>query len=975
MFRKLTLFSLLASFSIGSFAEANRADYDMDNDGLIEINDLNDLNEIRNHLDGKALYGSNVGCPAAGCNGFELHGQLDFDTNQDGIFNAEDSYWNNGQGWKPLAPGGQLKFSARFDGNGNAIRNLVINRPDADVQSLFGVTQNASILNVGITGRLTKIVGARYVGSLVSKAYNTLFNGVFATGEVKAEMSETPVGGLIAYADGKSELRNSFTSVRVSGNTAQIGGLVGWSDGIKINAAYAIGAIYDGYYSIQTTPAPRTIGGLVGHSSSATPITNSYWAMDTTGQNTAGDQVLGGTGATLAQLKCAEAANNTSCIPGAVLYQGWTEQASVISAEPAWNIIAGLMPILALNIYSYMDSDADGILDFEDRWPTLYAASVDADGDGAPDFWHPSCDTHCQDASGLVLDAFPQYYNLADDKNNNGSPDAWSHYCNLICQERYIALGIKADIHDADKDGILDDRDTDDNNDKKLDADGDSNGLIDIHTLEELNAIRYDLSGAGRKLSSTGPGDTSGCPFKVTTEHTLIAQCHGYELKNNLDFDTNKNGKFDSGDTYWNEGKGWMPLSNLEQDFSGAFEGNGFAIQHLTILNPAISGGLFFEIRNALIRNLALIDFNLHIRSGGPLAKTMNDGQVKGIFTQGAVACNETESGNIGGLIGEVYGDEVSISNALIATDIKCAHSGYFGGLVSQGYGLEIRSNNTALLVLGQLNLITSNNGRKAAISAIAGEVSNTYWAIDATRQDEAGIKVTGATSATLAQLQCPRSANNTTCLPGTTLYQNWDKEKDSIGNVYWVFSNKGEIPALELLGARYTYKPKAQTPNQPPVVKLQLEQNGKVVTAANTSSLITLRAIISDPNSEDVQSLTWDYGKVYLSQNLVDGFVFDRQKPGKYTISVTVKDSGYPSLSSKAQLTFEYKEELNLIVDVKPVDPIKPIEPVKPSEPIKPVEPTKPATEKQAGSINLWLLCSLIGLIGLRIRRRSYVN
>ncbi|RYZ84448.1 MAG: hypothetical protein EOO68_31600, partial [Moraxellaceae bacterium] len=376
MFKQLIAYAVLTGFSMNSFAVANRADYDIDNDGLIEINDLDDLNEIRHHLDGKALYGSSAGCPTTGCVGFELQAVLDFDTNNDGVFNTDDTYWNNGEGWLPLANGNTEKFSAQFDGNGLAIRNLVINRPSADIQSLFGVTERASIANLGITGRLTKIVAAGYVGSLVSKAYNSAFNGVFATGEITANTQQTPVGGLIAYADVNSRLHNSFSSVRISGNHAQIGGLVGLSDGIQINASYAVGAIFDNYFSNQTTLAPRTIGGLVGHSSSATPVVNSYWAVDTTGQSTAGDQVLGATGATLAQLKCATQANNSSCITGIVLYKDWNISLSN-TAETAWRFAAGFLPFLTINNFFYTDSDADTILDYEDRFPQHYAASID----------------------------------------------------------------------------------------------------------------------------------------------------------------------------------------------------------------------------------------------------------------------------------------------------------------------------------------------------------------------------------------------------------------------------------------------------------------------------------------------------------------------------------------------------------------------------------------------------------------------
>ena len=57
---------------------------DSDNDGLIDINTLEELNNIRYNLEGTSYKvsadgsGSSEGCPATGCDGYELMGNLDF---------------------------------------------------------------------------------------------------------------------------------------------------------------------------------------------------------------------------------------------------------------------------------------------------------------------------------------------------------------------------------------------------------------------------------------------------------------------------------------------------------------------------------------------------------------------------------------------------------------------------------------------------------------------------------------------------------------------------------------------------------------------------------------------------------------------------------------------------------------------------------------------------------------------------------
>ena len=74
--------------------------------------------------------------------------------------------------------------------------------------------------------------------------------------------------------------------------------------------------------------------------------------------------------------------------------------------------------------------------------------------------------------------------------------------------------------------------------------------------------------------------------------------CSGYELEADLDFDTNGSGDADSGDTYWNDGEGWVPLGLPEFEFFttliGAFrttfEGNGHSISNLFVDRGNYSG-------------------------------------------------------------------------------------------------------------------------------------------------------------------------------------------------------------------------------------------------------------------------------------------------------------------------------------------------------------------------------------------------
>ena len=82
--------------------------------------------------------------------------------------------------------------------------------------------------------------------------------------------------------------------------------------------------------------------------------------------------------------------------------------------------------------------------------------------------------------------------------------------------------------------------------------DTDADGLIEITTLAQLEAIRHDLDGDG---TPTGTGATAyAAAFPDVTRvvcDTSSGRCEGYELMTALDFDTNGDGQVDADDTYW----------------------------------------------------------------------------------------------------------------------------------------------------------------------------------------------------------------------------------------------------------------------------------------------------------------------------------------------------------------------------------------------------------------------------------------
>ena len=159
--------------------------------------------------------------------------------------------------------------------------------------------------------------------------------------------------------------------------------------------------------------------------------------------------------------------------------------------------------------------------------------------------------------------------------------------------------------------------------DDDVDYDADNDGLIEVKTLAQLNAIRWDLDGdgVGDKYNSNDDNDYTdtgeydytsnytgvfmnaednmGCnesAVTISSNETGNPACTGYELADNLDFDTNNDGRTDiTGDTYWNGGAGWTPIGDATTGFTGEFDGTSgtYKISNLFINSTTSTGSAY----------------------------------------------------------------------------------------------------------------------------------------------------------------------------------------------------------------------------------------------------------------------------------------------------------------------------------------------------------------------------------------------
>ena len=232
-----------------------------------------------------------------------------------------------------------------------------------------------------------------------------------------------------------------------------------------------------------------------------------------------------------------------------------------------------------------------------------------------------------------------------------------------------------------------------------IDYDTDDDGLIEIYTLAQLDAVRHDLDGDGTPATEgetayaaayPDASDGMGCP--------ATDGCSGYELMADLDFDTNGSGRADTGDTYWNDGQGWVPVGGAgstsgsdrrsvtsRNPFHATFEGNGHTIANLFVQSEdTLFTGLFGYAgydpaadSYSIIRRVGMINVELsgYNYIGGLVG--WNEGAVQSSYATGQVSGRY----GLGGLAGGNRGSIVS-SYATVGLSGHPFSLNYAGGLV-----------------------------------------------------------------------------------------------------------------------------------------------------------------------------------------------------------------------------------------------------------------------------------------------------
>ena len=207
--------------------------------------------------------------------------------------------------------------------------------------------------------------------------------------------------------------------------------------------------------------------------------------------------------------------------------------------------------------------------------------------------------------------------------------------------------------------------------------------LIDITTLEQLNAVRWDPDGDGTpSIANEAPYEAA---FPDAADRPCEDGCTGYELTTDLDFE---------GSDYAT-GAGWIPI----EEFAAIFDGNGHTISNLFInmvVNGDADAGLIGRLgAGAVVRHIRLTDIDVTVTNvaerdrlsgvlevGGLAASST--GAVESSYVSGEISVVNTQRfAFVGGLLGRSSGTTTA-SGAAVMVNVETPNRVLAGGLIGR---------------------------------------------------------------------------------------------------------------------------------------------------------------------------------------------------------------------------------------------------------------------------------------------------
>ena len=189
-------------------------------------------------------------------------------------------------------------------------------------------------------------------------------------------------------------------------------------------------------------------------------------------------------------------------------------------------------------------------------------------------------------------------------------------------------------------------------------------GYTPVSTKEELNNIRYDLSGK-------------------------------YYLTRDIVFSEED---FLPEGLLYNAGKGWIPIGDSDSAFSGVIDGNGHTISGLEIIESPAKGSCsgFIGINSGEIINLCIDNYSTAATSsqeavGTIVGRNSKSGTIKGCINKSSVTgrLNDSTISYTGGVVGWNAGNIINCSNmGYVTGGTKFSQGGCVGGIAGYNEGI-----------------------------------------------------------------------------------------------------------------------------------------------------------------------------------------------------------------------------------------------------------------------------------------------
>ena len=313
--------------------------------------------------------------------------------------------------------------------------------------------------------------------------------------------------------------------------------------------------------------------------------------------------------------------------------------------------------------------------------------------------------------------------------------------------------------------------------------------LINITTLDQLYAIRYDMNGDGTPDTDIQSAEKTAyrTAFGLTgiANNTCVGGCQGYELMNDLDFnDADGNGP-GSTPSKWSKNctsdcevgtktdgtignTGWEPIyyyhfddrgtpdtsDDLEiyNSFGSRFHGNELTISNLYIdrQSSSIYAGLFGRTEDVTLDSLGLENIEVKIESTGNNAlagglvgsiTTNGNSSITACYVTGDVTSSSSSDSYAGGLVGWISSGVSSITACYATGDVSASSSagGLVGRITTTGSSSitecyatgDVSSSSSNSYAGGLVGSIKNYSGSSSSIVACyaTGDVSSSFYA------------------------------------------------------------------------------------------------------------------------------------------------------------------------------------------------------------------------------------------------------